>query len=90
MDQFIDSGLYPFAFVEGAILFGSPNIVLLDGVDLFGDVHPFVLGGALSLEGVELADETGVGGECGEEGAEDGEELMNGYLVDGDIESRYH
>ena len=80
MDQFIDPSLYPLAFVEGTILFGTPDIILLNGINLFGEVHPFVLGGALTLEGVELADETGVGGKCGGEGAENGEELVDGHL----------
>jgi hypothetical protein len=56
MDQFVDTGLNPFAFVEGALLFGAPYVIPLDVVDLFGNVHPFVLGGGLALLVVKLAD----------------------------------
>ncbi len=65
MNEFIDACLDPFAFVEGTFLFGPPDVVSLDVVDLFGDVHPFVLGLRCRLLGVELADEAGVGGDTG-------------------------
>ena len=58
--QLVDTSLDPLVLVQQALPLRPPNVVPLNVVDLFREVHPFVLRLGRALLTVELPDEARV------------------------------
>lgn len=80
--QLINPSLNSLPLIQPASPLGPPNIIPLNTINLFGDIHPFILGLSQFLRTMELPDEAGVGGKGGEEVVEDGVEGGDCYLFE--------
>ena len=80
--QFVDAGLDPLVLVQQALPLGPPNIVPLNVVDLFREVHPFVLRFGRALLAVELPDKARARGDAGLDRPEDLPHLIHSHLLE--------
>ena len=78
--QLVDTGLDPLVLVQQALPLRPPNVVPLNVVDLFREVHPFVLRFGRALLAVELPDEARVRGDAGLDRTEDLPHLIHRNL----------
>mmetsp|Transcript_9495 Transcript_9495/g.22373 ORF Transcript_9495/g.22373 Transcript_9495/m.22373 type:complete len:235 (-) Transcript_9495:48-752(-) len=76
MDELVDPGRDAIGLVQGTVRLGPPQIVTLDAVNAFGQVHPIILRRCLGLLETELPNQPGAGGEVGRYGAEGLEQLL--------------
>ena len=78
--QLINTGLDPLVLVQQTLSLRPPDVIPLNVINLFGQIHPFVLRFGHALLTVELADEPRVRGDAGGDGSEDVPHLIDRYL----------
>ena len=77
MHKLVDPSLDALALVEGTLWIGPPDVVALNRVDAFCEVHPLVLGDGALLFLFQLTNQARSGGEVAEQQTEDLGKLLD-------------
>ncbi len=79
-DQFINSSLDPITLVQSTFLLCPPKVIPQYIINLFGKIHPLVLGFRHALLVMQLSNETRVSGDTGRDGSAHEPELIHSDL----------